>query len=105
MKQNILLVLLVSILHDSNTLREYKYDYIGSYDPELTELNKYVHEDDYGALEEQNAINKPREYDHDDALPYDNLEQIDTITIEQFVNELKRRKKAKGKKERKSIKG
>ena len=38
---------------------------------------------------------EPSEYDYDDTVPYDSLEQLDTITIQQFVNELKKREGAK----------
>ena len=99
MKPNNLLVLVVSIFHACSSLREYEYDYLGSDDPDLTESNKFVYEDDFSALGEQNVSSEPSKYDSDDALPYENPEQLDSITIEQFVNELKRRKKAKEQKQ------
>ena len=49
------------------------------------------------ALEEQNESNELSKYVSDYGLPFENLEQLNTITIEQFVNELKSRKKAKQK--------
>ena len=85
MKPNILLVLVVSILHACNSLSDYEYDYVSDGVPDLTELNNIVYEDDYSALEEQNESNDTSKYDSDDALPYENLEQLDTITIEQLL--------------------
>jgi len=73
------------------------YEYYNDTDePEITETDKFQHDREYDNSEEPNYGHEPSEYDYDDIVPYDNLEQLDTITIEQFVNELKRRKKAKG---------
>ena len=71
------------------------YDYLDSNEQEMTEKDIALHDYDYDNLEEDTDDHEPSEYYDTDTLPNENIEQMDTITIEQFVNELKRRKEAK----------
>ena len=76
-------------------LTDYDYDYLDSNEQEMTEKDIALHDYDYDNLEEDTDDHEPSEYYDTDTLPNENIEQMDTITIEQFVNELKRRKEAK----------
>jgi len=95
MKLKILVILVISSFQTSNTARDYEYDYIDTEDSEQTKLNKFFYDDDHYDLEDNDDTHEPNEYYYDDTLPVDKLANVDTITIEQFVNELKRRKEAK----------
>ena len=101
MKLNIFLVLPIFLFQTSMSVGQYEYDYIDGEELQPTEVDKLFY--DNADLQEYDESHEPSEYNYDDTMPLGDLSDSDKITLEQFVNELRRRKEIKEQQKHKNV--
>ena len=89
--------MIACLLQTSQSAKDYDYEY--QEEPMINATRKFF----FGGDGINHNNHKPSEYHYDDTLPFGKLEDKDTLTIEQFVNELKRRKEAKERQKQKQL--
>merc|ERR1711892_1563222 len=98
-----LIFLVICLAKYCKSVEEIDYEYIEEPDQDANRRFFLGGNDEAHDELEHHEFREPSQYQYDDKLPFGKLSDKETLTIEQFVNELKRRKEAKAKQKKKQL--